>query len=304
MSSAIKLQLPCPSRADVDVGRYTTLGVGGRTPLLVEPRTFDELKGAVRILRAEGLAFRMLGGGANVVIDDAGLDEILVLPTAVNFMQRDGEGTQRLRLAAGLPIPTFVNRTREMGLTGAECLVGIPGTMGGATAMNAGGRHGWLSSIVKRVRLLTKDGEDVELDATEGMFAYRSSNLGDAIVLETIVELQPGDRARIQDAIKTILKEKSAAQPLTQKSAGCAFKNPPHGSAGKLLEAAGVKGLRRGGAEISTKHANFVLNLGGATYADVIGLMLEARRRVFETSGVTLEREVKVWSRSPDPFAT
>lgn len=299
MISVTKSHWPCPVRTDVELAGFTTMGVGGKVPLLLEPRNCEEIVAAVRQLRAEGIPFRTLGGGANLLIDDLGLDEAILLTENVRHVMRDGDGITVLRLGCGMPIPTFVQQTREMGLTGAECLVGIPGTMGGATAMNAGGRHGWLSAIVRRVRVLTKDGEDIELEKNDAMFGYRSSIFGDAIVLETIVELEPGNRTLIQDRIKTILKEKSVAQPLTQKSAGCIFKNPEGGSAGKSIEAAGLKGLRIGGAEVSTKHANFIVNLDAAKFADVAALIRKVREEVHAHSGIHLEREVKLWSREP-----
>ena len=298
MMPALNLPLTAPSRDDAPIAGYTTFGMGGAPRLLIEPRNREELAEAVNTLRAEGIPFRMLGGGANVIVDDRGLEEAVVLTTGFTFMQREGEDTLTLRLAAGLPIPTFISRMREIGQTGAECLVGVPGTIGGATVMNAGGRHGWLSEIVRRVRVLLPDGSEEEMEATDDTFGYRSSIFGDdKIVLETVVELQPGDKNEIRDRGREILKEKSAAQPLTQKSAGCVFKNPDGGSAGRLLDAAGLKGLRVGDAAVSDKHANFIVNHGGATMTDVQALIAEMRRRVHEEHGVELEREVKVWSR-------
>lgn len=188
---------PCPVRENVPLAPYTTFGMGGATPLLVEPRNVDELVGAVRRLREEGVRFRMLGGGANVLIDDRGVEDAVVLTNGVSFVQREGEGIEELRLGAGVSIPWFVQHVRGMGLTGAECLVGIPGTMGGATVMNAGGRHGWLSSIATRVRALTADGEDEEVEVDEETFGYRTSVFGDdRIVLETVSDWRRGTRRR------------------------------------------------------------------------------------------------------------
>lgn len=271
--------------------------MGGNSLLLVEPRTVPEFAAAVRALRQEGLAFRLLGGGANVLVDDRGLDEVVVLTTAINFMMRDNEDGSRLRVGAGLSIPTFVQRCTEQGLAGAECLVGIPGTMGGATVMNAGGRHGWFSSICRRVRVLTPEGAEEEVAVGDDTFGYRSSIFGDCAVLESVLELARGDREESKARIRTYLKEKGSAQPLTEKSAGCIFKNPPGGSAGKVLEQAGVKGWREGGAEISEKHANFIVNRGGATLKEVQRLIERARTAVYEQSGIRLETEVKVWDR-------
>ena len=277
--------------------------MGGTTPLLIEPRNREEFVDCIRRLRGEGTRFRLLGGGANILIDDRGIDEAIVLTSGVTFVQRDGEGTEILRLGAGVSIPWFVQHVRTMKLTGAECLVGIPGTIGGATVMNAGGRHGWLSAIARRVHVLNADGEEEVIDVDDSTFAYRTSIFGDdRIVLETVVELTPGDPKASSDLIRTYLKEKSAAQPLTQKSAGCVFKNHRNDdvqwSAGKLLDAAGVKGMSEGGVAVSEKHANFIVNRGGATMADVVALVGRMRDAVQESAGVTLGTEVKSWARA------
>ncbi len=299
MGSVANFKLPCPARVDAPLHDLTTFGMGGRVPILVEPRDVAEFAAAIQVLKKEGHPFRVLGGGANVMIDDRGLDEVVVLTKAVSRIVREGEGTTVLRLGAGVSIPGFVVKCREMSLTGAECMVGIPGTIGGATVMNAGGRHGWFSSIARRVRFLAQDGAEQEIAADDKTFAYRHSIFGDCVVLETVVELKPGDAKAVQEATKTILKEKSAAQPLTEKSAGCIFKNPPAeqgGSAGKVLEAAGVKGMRVGDAVVSEKHANFIVNRGQAKFKDVMALIEKMKQAVFETQGVKLETEVKVWA--------
>ncbi len=299
MGSVAKFKLPCPSRADAPLSDFTTFGMGGKVPLLVEPRDVAEFAAAVGVLKKEGVPFRVLGGGANVLIDDRGLDEIVVLTKAVARVVREGEGVNVLRLGAGVSIPGFVVKCREMSLTGAECMVGIPGTIGGATVMNAGGRHGWFSSIARRVRFIDADGKEQEIAADDKTFAYRHSIFGDCVVLETVVELKPGDAKQVQEATKTILKEKQAAQPLTEKSAGCIFKNPPAdqgGSAGKVLEAAGVKGMSVGDAVVSPKHANFIVNKGAAKFRDVMELIERMKKAVFEKQGVRLETEVKVWA--------
>jgi len=298
MRSVMNLNLPCPSRSDVALSELTTFRMGGRVPLLVEPRNRDEFADAISILREEGLSFRMLGGGANVLIDDHGLDDIIVLTRGFSFMMRDGDGVHVLRLAAGLSIPTFVSKAREMGLAGAECLVGIPGTMGGATVMNAGGRHGWLSGIARRVRVLRSDGTQDELAVTDDTFGYRTSVFGDEeIVLETVVELQPGDPDRVQETTREILQAKKTSQPLTEASAGCVFKNPADGSAGLLLEQAGVKGMAVGDAAVSEKHGNFIVNRGKATLAEVRALIEAMRNAVKDSAGVELRTEVRIWSR-------
>lgn len=299
MTSVSNFQAPCPARYDVALRDHTTFRMGGKVPILLEPRNREELAAAVRRLREDGIPYRMLGGGANILIDDVGLDEAIVLTTGFAFMVRDNEEGTALRLGAGLSIPQFVTKTREMGLTGAECLVGVPGTMGGATVMNAGGRHGWLSSIARRVRYLTPALDEQEDAVTERMFGYRSSMFDACVVLETVVELRRDAQKAVQERIKTILKEKSAAQPLIEPSAGCIFKNPEGQSAGRCIEAAGQKGTRIGDAEVSTKHGNFIVNRGAATFRDVIQLIRQVRERVFEHAGIDLHTEVKIWSREP-----
>ena len=293
------LKLPCPTRSDVELAPLTTFKMGGKVPLLAEPRNRGEFVAVIRSLREEGLTFRILGGGANVLVDDRGLDDVIVLTGGIAFMIRESEDTRVLRLGAGLSIPQFVQAVRRMKRTGAECLVGIPGSIGGATVMNAGGRHGWFSDIVRRVSILTPESEEQEHEVGDLTFGYRKSIFGgDVIVLETIVELEPGDRDRSDEMIRQYLKEKSVAQPLTERSAGCVFKNPPGDSAGKILDRAGAKGMTHGGAAVSEKHANFLVNRGGATLADVRGLIGDMQQAALEKCGVELETEVLVWERA------
>ena len=272
--------------------------MGGVVPLIAEPRNREEFVAVVNRLREEQLSFRVLGGGANVLVDDRGLEDVIVLTSGISFMQRAADDTSMLRLGAGLSIPQFVTAVRSMGRSGAECLVGIPGSLGGATVMNAGGRHGQLSDIVRRVRVLRESGEEDEVEADASTFGYRRSIFGrDLIVLETIVELQPGDRKRSDALIREYLKEKSVAQPLTRRSAGCVFKNPAGDSAGRVLDRAGVKSLRVGDAAVSGKHANFIVNEGRATLCDVRDLIAQMRQAVLEHCAIELQTEVLIWNR-------
>jgi len=294
----MKLKLPCPYRTNVELAPFTTFRMGGHAALLAEPRNREEFVGAIRMLREEGLTYRILGGGANVFIDDRGLDDVIILSTGFTFVMREAEDTRLLRVSAGLSTAQFVSNMRQMRRTGAECLVGIPGTMGGATVMNAGGRHGQMADVTRRVRVLLPSGEEDEIAVTANTFRYRGSIFGDdLIVVETVVELAEGDRDRSARLIREYLSEKGAAQPLTARTAGCVFKNPAQESAGRLLDRAGVKGAKVGGAEVSTKHANFIVNSGGATLEDVTALIARMREAVLDSSGVELETEVKLWAR-------
>lgn len=255
---------------------------------------------AIRTLRAEGIAYRVLGGGANVLVDDRGLPGAVIVTDQVSRWIRTDRGT--FWVECGHSIQMFVQRAKQQGLGGIECLVGVPGSIGGAVAMNAGGRYGEIGALVRRVRVLTPDGDVEEVEPDEHTFSYRSSIFGsDLPVVAAEIALQSVEKKALEERVRRILKEKGAAQPLTEPSAGCAFKNPDpercSESAGRLLERAGVKGWRVGGAEVSNKHANFVVNRGGARLDDVLALLRRMREAVAERFGVRLEREVKVWSR-------
>ncbi|MBI4881518.1 MAG: UDP-N-acetylmuramate dehydrogenase [Planctomycetes bacterium] len=294
----MNVHLPCPARSDLELAPFTTFRMGGRAPLVAEPRNREEFVAAVAALRAQGLSFRVLGGGANLFIDDRGIDEVVVLSAGMSFMLREAEDTRLLRLGAGLSLPRFVASARAMGRSGAEFLAGIPGSVGGATVMNAGGRHGELSGIARRVRVLLPSGAEEEVAAGAGTFGYRASIFGpEMIVLETVVELEQGDRKQSGELMRACLKEKGAAQPLTRRSAGCVFKNPPGQSAGRMLDLAGCKGQKCGGAEVSEKHANFIVNAGGATLQDVLALVRRMREAVLERYATALELEVEIWQR-------
>lgn len=271
-----------PVRLDELLGPYTTMKVGGPADYFVEPRTPDDLAAAFRAARECELPVRILGSGANLLVRDEGVRGVVVRLTHLN--RRDG-----LHVEAGYNFAKLVKETAAEGLGGLECLAGIPAQVGGAVRMNAGGRHGETAAAVKYVDIMTPEGELRRLPRAEVGFRYRGTGLGDAVVLAAGFELHPADG--IRERYEDVLAQKKNSQPLGTHNAGCMFKNPPGGQAGRIIDECGLKGLRVGAAHVSGKHANFIENDGGATAADILRLVDQIRAR----SPVPLELEVLVW---------
>jgi UDP-N-acetylmuramate dehydrogenase len=287
----------CPSLDNPDLRGHTYVGIGGPTPLLLEPRTREELVEVMLALRAAGLAFRILGGGSNLLIDDAGVEEIVVGTRRLNRLFHIVGDETRLGVEAGVSTARFVSTCRNFGLRGAECLIGIPGTVGGAAVMNAGGRHGAIGGLIRKATVLTASGQLEERDLAPGDFHYRCSPLRGETVVDVELVLDRGDQDDIWDRMKSILREKKQNQPLMKKSCGCVFRNPEGDSAGRLLDAVGMKGVSCGDAVVSEVHANFIVNRKRATFEDYHALMEEGRSRVSREHGHDLAPEVEIWSQ-------
>lgn len=282
-------------RADVPLRDYTWYRLGGPARWFVTPHDADELRTVLRRVRDAGLAWRVLGRGANVLVRDAGFDGVVVHLTgpAWEEIRYDGEC---VHAAGGVDFPKLVKQTVQRELGGLEGLAGIPGTLGGIIRMNAGGRYGNIGEHVATVRLLNAELVEETLPAAALGFAYRHSDVGARIVLGATLQLHTGDADALTARFQEVWKAKHAEQPaVSVRSAGCIFKNPPGQAAGRLLDEAGLKGTRRGQAEISTRHANFVLAHAGATAQDVLDLISLARERVFGATGIELELEIDVW---------
>jgi len=268
--------------------------VGGPARYLFEPRNDGELVSLVDALRRDRIPFRILGGGTNVIAPDDGLPGAVVR-LAGEFARLDFEGPL-VTAGAAAALPRFVGECARKGLAGAEGLVGIPGTVGGALVMNSGGRWGTIGSIVDSVRVLDAEVAPRTLAAREIIFDYRHSSLKGSIVLSAVFRMNESDPQSVQAAAARILNAKRAAQDLAAASAGCIFKNPPGGtSAGALIDRAGLKGLRQGAAMVSDVHANFIVNTGGAAARDVLALAQLVKSRVLEAFDVDLEFEVELW---------
>jgi UDP-N-acetylmuramate dehydrogenase len=289
--------------AGVPLGPLTTFGVGGAGRFLGRPRSLSELRELLAWCRAEGLAWRLLGRGSNLLLPDQGLSEVVIrLEEGFEAAERVAAG---YRVGGGGSLPKLAIEASRLGLAGLERFVGIPATWGGAVAMNAGCLGAEICSVVRRVRLVTAEGEEGWIEAAQMGFGYRASRLqrGEEVCAEVEVELEPGDPARLMQTLRTENRRRHETQPYTLPSAGSVFKNPPGHFAGRLIEQAGLKGLRIGAAEVSPVHANFIVNTGGASAEDIVRLMAEVRGRVLEAHGVRLEPEIQLWGGLQARFA-
>jgi UDP-N-acetylmuramate dehydrogenase len=274
--------------------RATTFQIGGPADWSARPETPEEAEGLISAAREAGIPVRCVGMGSNLLVSDEGVAGLVL---RMRGLQRLNIDADLVVGGAGITNTQAIQATRAAGLGGLQCLVGYPGTLGGAVRMNAGGVPGYIGERVAWVRGVDGQGRVCHLDASECGFRYRGSDLGHLVVTEVALRLpRVADIEAYSLELDAIKRKKRASQPLQLPSAGCVWKNPPGDAAGRLVDAAGCKGLRSGGAEVSPLHANFVVNLGGATCADVLSLMEEVRRRVLDHSGVRLEKEVIHWN--------
>ncbi len=277
---------------DAPLAPRTAIRVGGRADLFVRPADPEALGELLRAVRELGVPLSVLGGGANTLVADAGVRGV-VLKLPQDFPGESVEG-ERLVLSGGAPTSRLPARAHAHGLTGMEFIAGIPGTIGGAVAMNAGTRIGEMKDLVTRVELATADGVGFAPAAELG-FAYRTCRLPPGAVVTRIeVRLRRGDVAASKAAMGEDLDRRRRTQPLDRPTFGSTFTNPPGEYAGRLIEAVGLKGHRVGNATWSDVHANFIVNLGGARAADVVALIRLARTRVHERFGIQLETEVRL----------
>lgn len=277
------------AKRDEPLAPWTSVRVGGAAEVLIKPASAESLVKTLAFARQEAIPVTLLGGGANTLVGDLGVPGY-TLKLATDYFPEELAG-HRFTLNAGSAIARIVTLMKQHKLVGAEFLAGIPGTLGGATAMNAGTRSGECMSIVEQVELATSEG----LGWVSGLTSrYRHTELpAGAVVTRVRFALREGDLAESAAKMEADLAYRRRTQPLSQPNFGSVFTNPPGHFAGALIEQAGLKGHRQGSAMFSTLHANWIVNLGGASAADVTGLMAEAQRRVLEQRGVTLTPEVK-----------
>lgn len=279
---------------DVPLARYTFFGVGGPMRCLLRPASVEAIPGLLRDLHAEGHSPRLLGCGTNLVAGDEPFPEpILYLGDLAGEPLFDAEG---VRVHAGFRLPALVRQAMRHGRGGIEFAEGIPGTVGAALAINAGSFGGSIGDHVRSFRITTMDGTVREVRPDPSDFAYRGSAFVDrGLILDAHIGLTHEDTAVIRERMDSIRARRQASQPLKERSAGCIFKNPPGESAGRMIDDLGLKGRRRGGAVVSEVHANFIVNRGGATAADILGLKEEIREAVRHAHGIELEEEVAIW---------
>lgn len=272
---------------------HTTFRIGGPAQFFVIPRTQEEAAAAVRLCRSEGAPYYIIGNGSNLLVSDKGYRGV-VIQLFKEFSDINIEGT-RIRAQAGASLAKIAAEALRAGLAGFEFAAGIPGTLGGACIMNAGAYGGEMKDVLLAVTVLTKDGEIREIPREELDMGYRTSRASREgwIVLGAAIELARGDGKEIRAKMEDLKQRRTDKQPLEYPSAGSTFKRPEGCFAGKLIQDAGLKGLRVGDAMVSEKHSGFVVNCGNATAADVDGLIRLVQEKVREDSGITLEPEVR-----------
>lgn len=281
-------------REEEPMRNHTTFRIGGPARLMALPRNGKEAAAAVRLAAAEGVAPFFLGNGSNLLVADGGFDGFILKTTG---LEQTREVNRRLRAECGIPLARLAMAALGRGLTGLEFAHGIPGTLGGAVMMNAGAYGGEMVQVLTSVTYLDEAGTRHTLPAGACGLSYRHSLFcghPEWLILEAEMDLPQGEGEQIRGRMEELARKRREKQPLEWPSAGSTFKRPAGGYAAAMIDAAGLKGFSVGGAMVSTKHAGFVINAGGATFDDVLSLMREIRRRVFEREGVWLEPEVKI----------
>lgn len=281
-------------KRDEPLAPYTWLKLGGPAQYFIEPRSEDELISVVRVCCEQQIPVKILGGGSNLIVRDEGVSGAVIRLSHPSFAEVKIDG-HRVTTGGGALLSHVISETVRAGLAGFEILAGIPGTVGGALHGNAGGRNGEISQFVRKVTVLTVSGEKLVRTEDELLFDYRQSNLDELLILEAEFELQEDSPDEIAQRLRKIWITKKASQPLSSQTAGCVFKNPRGQRAGQLIEQAGLKGTRIGGAEVNDRHANFIVTHDGASTSDVLRLMDLVRSKVSDQFGVHLEPEVKIW---------
>jgi UDP-N-acetylmuramate dehydrogenase len=281
-------------RTDEPLAGHTWLGIGGPAQYFVEPRSVEELSEVLRRCRENEVPARMLGGGANLLVDDSGVRGAVIHLSEASFGEvRCSRGL--LTAEAGADLMKLILRCVREGHSGLECLTGIPGTVGGAVRMNAGGAFGDIGNVIESVHLMDADGVDFTRHRGDLTFGYRSTNIAAKAILSARFRLVEDDPQRVLDQVKQIWIYKKNTQPLGARSGGCIFKNPRGLSAGALIDKAGLKGHREGGACVAEKHANFIIAEPGARASDVLKLINTIREAVYKRFEVYLELEIEVW---------
>lgn len=281
----------------------TWFGLGGPARWLACPPGMPELTALVRACRDQGVPLYRLGQGANLLVSDDGVDGMVVRLNSPGFRQVDWSAADEkpptpevlVRAGGGTDMNRLAREAVRRGLAGLEVMAGIPGSLGGIVRMNAGGRFGQIADVVEDVTVITPDGDVRVLAAAQVGFRYRHTDLGDATVCGATLRLRREDPVALRRRFLDMWEYKKGSQPLADASAGCVFKNPPGGSAGALIDRAGLKARSVGGAYVSSRHANFICAKEGATASDVLSLIGMIRREVAARFGVELELELEVW---------
>ncbi len=283
LRGAVRFQAP--------LAEYTSFKIGGPADVLVEPADPEDLVQLVAQASAQKLPMFVLGG-TNLLVRDKGIRGVVVSLARLRSIKEEPGSV--LYAEGGVGMPTLISYAIRRSLAGLEWAAGIPGTVAGCVVMNAGTRLGEMKDSVKAVRIVTPAGTVLDCPARDLIFDYRRAALPAGIVAGVWLQLKPGVRSDIEKVVKDYLRYRRDTQPLTLPSAGCVFRNPPNDSAGRVVEAAGLKGAHVGDAEVSRKHANFIVNQGHASAKDVLALIRKVRAQVARKTGVKLELELKI----------
>jgi UDP-N-acetylmuramate dehydrogenase len=281
---------------DCHMDKHTTLQVGGKAEAVCLVKGLPGLRGLLSYLRAERIPAMVIGNGSNLLVRDDGFRGVMIhLAGDLAVIERSNEDKTMLFAGGGVPLVHLLHFCQQEGIGGLEFLAGIPGTLGGAIVMNAGAWGREMASVVEEIELISMEGNLIHEDRSGLDFSYRHLSIPPgSVIVRAGLRVREENPLRISSIVSAYLKEKKATQPVEYPSAGSVFKNPPNDYAGRLIESAGLKGTRVGGAMISEKHANFIVNAGGAKAADILTLMALARKRVREKTGIDLELEIIV----------
>ncbi len=286
-------------RRDEALDRHTTYRVGGPADVMFLPETRSELLAVVTAAHVRQIPWLVLGNGSNVLFADEGFRGLVIkirgsIPAEGTLWHLRQEG-EFIWAGAGVSLPRLARSAAATGLSGLEFCTGIPGVIGGSIRSNAGAHGSDLGAVLESVEMILPHGDVVTIRASEAGFSYRKSGIDpDGIVTGAVFRLTPDEPENVYERIRVFTEYRKRTQPSSDQSAGCMFKNPAGDKAGRLIDAAGCKGLQVGGSRVSDVHGNFVVNQGGATASDALRLIEAVRERVFERTGVALELEVRV----------
>jgi len=279
---------------DVPLQRYTSFRTGGMAEIFVEPGNTSELKKVLQFCKDEQKKVFIFGKGTNLLVHDNGVKGVVIHLGGVDFKKIERNG-RYVSSGAGVNLPQLIRKTALWGLGGLEVLVGIPGTVGGAVMMNAGGEYGDISDTISSLTTMTLDGKITNLNREDVEFVYRECSLNKQIVVQVEFVLKESKIEVVLEKMDEIYKEKKEKQPLSTFNAGSIFKNSRHFKAAELIDKANLKGQKVGGAVVSKKHANFIVNTGNATSADILELIKIIKETVKKKYNVSLEQEIQIW---------
>jgi UDP-N-acetylmuramate dehydrogenase len=280
-------------RENIPLAEYTTFGIGGNADYFCVVQTKEDLNSILKWCKNCNIPFLMIGNGSNLLVTEEGFRG-LVMKLEGDF-KKINYTNETIKVGAGISLPILLQKAKTHSLGGLEPLVGIPGTVGGAVVMNAGTRYGRIGDVIDKLTVMDHQGLKI-LPKKSLKFFYRGSNIDPQkeIVIEAELSLDIKDEDEIDKDMKNYMRERKKRQPWNLKSAGCIFKNPSEGPAAKFIEEANLKGLSKGGAEVSKVHANFIVNTGKATSSDILYLIHAIQDKVYKKFGILLEPEIKI----------